>query len=32
MVSKKLVQARDFKAIAQNAWHYADAMVKARAK
>jgi 2-keto-3-deoxy-6-phosphogluconate aldolase len=32
MVSRKLVQARDFKGIAESAWRYADAMVKARGK
>lgn len=31
LVSKKLVQARDFRGLSENAWRYADAFAKARA-
>ena len=30
LVSKKLVQARDFRGLSENAWRYADAFTKAR--
>jgi len=30
LVSRKLIQARDFKGLAENAWRYADALAKAR--